>query len=375
MLSSERKQLTLLLKPASGLCNLRCQYCFYRDVSENRATPSRGMMTRATVERLLEEAFCNIAPRGNVTFLFQGGEPTLAGLGFFRFFLEAEDRLKPPGVTVAHAIQTNGYCLDETWVEFLAKHNFLVGLSLDGTQALHDAFRLDSTGEGTWEHTVRVLELLSRFHVETNLLCVVTGPAAKKGRQIYRNLTKLGNFPLQFIPCLDPLMEKRGERPYSLTPQGYSTFLCQVFDCWYRDWKQGHYVSIRLFDDYLRHLLRLPPSSCATSGSCGHYLVVEGDGSLYPCDFYAVDDWYLGNIHDLTLPEALASPVGEEFCKQGSRPPEDCLHCRYGYLCRGGCYRDRVDGGTNYYCSSYLRFFSYALSRLEEMAAAYDPRG
>lgn len=375
MPSSERKQLTLLIKPASGLCNLRCTYCFYRDVSENRSAPSRGMMTQATVERLLEEAFRCISPKGNVTFLFQGGEPTLAGIAYFRFFLETENRLKPPGVTVAHAIQTNGYCLDESWAAFLREHHFLVGLSLDGTQALHDTFRLDSAGNGTWEHTLRVLELLTRFRVETNLLCVITGAAAKKGRQIYRELTKMGSFPLQFIPCLDPLQDERGGMSYSLTPEGYGTFLCQLFDCWYQDWKWGNYVSIRNFDDYLRHLLHMPPSSCAASGSCGHYLVVEGDGSLYPCDFYAVDDWYLGNIHDLTLPEALASPIGEAFCRQGSRPPETCLHCRYGYLCRGGCYRDRVDGRTNYYCSSYLRFFPYALPRLAEMAAAYDPRG
>lgn len=368
-------QLTLLIKPASGLCNLRCQYCFYRDVSEKRTVSSCGIMANATVERLLEEAFRSISPGGNVTFLFQGGEPTLAGLDYFRFFLDKERQLKPSGVTVAHAIQTNGYCLDENWAAFLGEHHFLVGLSLDGTQTLHDSFRLDSAGNGTWERTIETLHLLSQYQVETNLLCVVTGPAAKKGRQIYRNLTQLGNYPLQFIPCLDPLMADRGGKTYSLTPEGYGIFLCHIFDCWYRDWKQGHYVSIRIFDDYLRHLLRMPPSSCAASGSCGHYLVVEGDGSLYPCDFYAVDEWHLGNIHNLTLPEALASPVGEAFCRQGSIPAQECLRCRYGYLCRGGCFRDRVDGGINYNCSSYQRFFSYALPRLREMAASYPWRG
>lgn len=365
------KQLTLLIKPASGLCNMRCQYCFYEDVSSHRAEKNRGILPRTEVDRLLAQAFTLVEPGENITFLFQGGEPTLAGLDFFRYFLEQEARYADSGISVNHAIQTNGFCLDENWAAFLRENQFLVGLSLDGLPQLQDEFRRDATGNGTWARTVTKLKLLDSFQIETNLLCVVTGRSAKKANQIYRTLTQLGHHPLQFIPCLDPLEAERGHQPYSLTPEGYGTFLCQLFDCWYRDWKQGHYVSIRNFDDYLRHLLRLPPSSCAAAGSCGHYLVVEGDGSLYPCDYYVLDHWCLGNIQNTTLEQALHSETAAAFLMEGRQRPALCATCRYGLLCRGGCKRDWDSAGNHYYCAAFRRFFAYSLSRLEEMATTY----
>lgn len=361
--------LTLLVKPASGLCNMRCQYCFYEDVSDHRVQKNMGMLTRATAQRIISEAFRVVSPGGSITFLFQGGEPTLAGLDFFQSFLALEKQWAKPGVSVSHGLQTNGYLLNEDWAVFFQNNNFLVGLSLDGTQTLHDSFRPDAAGNGTWERSVNGLKMLDQFQVETNILCVVTAQAAKKARQVYRTLTQLGDHPLQFIPCLDPLDEARGGRPYSLTPQAYGTFLCQLFDCWYQDWRQGHYVSIRAFDDYLRHLLRLPPSSCAASGSCGHYLVMEGDGSLYPCDFYVLDRWCLGNILDSTLEQALDSPNAQKFLTEGRQRPPQCRNCRYTPLCRGGCRRDWDQTGGNYYCLSYKQFFAYSISRLEEVAA------
>ena len=364
------RSLTFLIKPASSLCNMRCKYCFYEDVAASRSQKHMGIMTADTAEKIISEAFHAVSPGGTITFMFQGGEPTLAGLGFFRNFVEAERRYAKPGVSCHHAIQTNGFCLTEEWAAFFREHRFLVGLSIDGTQAIHDSFRLDAAGQGTWEKTVAALKLLERFQVETNLLCVVTAQAAKKARQVYQSLSQLGGHPLQFIPCLDPLEADRGSLPHSLTPESYGKFLCQVFDCWYRDWKAGRYISIRTFDDYLRLLLRMPPSSCAAAGSCGHYLVAEGDGSLYPCDFYVLDRWYLGNIHDCTVEAALTSPNALAFLEEGRNRPDRCRGCRYLPLCRGGCKRDWDSQGANYYCDSYRAFFPYAIARLEEMAAA-----
>ena len=362
--------LTFLIKPASSLCNMRCKYCFYEDVAANRTQKHMGIMSAATAERIVSEAFRAVSPGGRITFLFQGGEPTLAGLDFFRSFAALEHKYAKPGVSVHHAIQTNGYCLNEDWAAFFRDQKFLVGLSIDGTQALHDRFRVDPSGQGTWDRTVSALRLLEQFQVETNLLCVVTAQAAKKARQVYRTLSQLGGHPLQFIPCLDPLEADRGSLEHSLTPESYGKFLCQTFDCWYRDWKAGRYISIRTFDDYLRLLLRMAPSSCAAAGSCGHYLVAEGDGGLYPCDFYVLDQWYLGNIHECTVEEALQSPNSLAFLEAGRHRPEACQSCRYLPLCRGGCKRDWDANGANYYCSSYKTFFPYAITRLEEMAAA-----
>lgn len=362
--------LTFLIKPASSLCNMRCKYCFYEDIADNRVQKSMGMMTEDTAERIIREAFRLVSPGGSISFLFQGGEPTLAGLDFFQNFLALERKYAKPGVHCHHAMQTNGFRLDAQWAAFFREHQFLLGISMDGTQAIHDSLRIDATGAGTWEKTTAALRLLEQFHVETNILCVVTAQVAKKPHQVYKSLAQLGAHPVQFIPCLDPMENIRGSEFYSLTPEAYGKFLCGLFDCWYRDWKAGNYISIRTFDDYLRLLMRLPPSSCAASGACGSYLVVEGDGSLYPCDFYVLDEWKIGNIRDMHVEEALKNPVSLRFIREGAVRPESCGSCRYFPICRGGCKRDWTQQHTNYYCTSFKTFFDYSLPRLQEMARA-----
>lgn len=362
---------TLLIKPASSRCNLRCRYCFYEDVSNHRQQKDMGCMTEETVRCVISKAFHAVCPGGSITFLFQGGEPTMVGLDFYKTFLSLEKEYQKNGIACHHAIQTNGMVLNEAWADFFREHGFLVGLSLDGTEFLHNQFRVDRSGKGTWSRTVAALHLLEQHQVETNLLCVVTDQAAKKPVQIYRSLSGFAGNALQFIPCMDPMDESGYAQDYSLTPEGYGKFLCQVFDCWYRDWKAGKYVSIRNFDDYLCHLLRLPPSSCAASGSCGHYLVVEGDGSLYPCDYYVLDCWNMGNIHSATIPEVLEGIISQKFLEDGRKRPRSCASCRYAPLCRGGCKRDWRPDGENRYCRAYQAFFPYAIERLEEMARFY----
>lgn len=364
------KAVTFLIKPASSLCDMRCRYCFYHDISDIREVKSMGVMAHATAEALIRSAFGAVEPGGFVQFTFQGGEPTLAGLGFFRDFMELEDKYRPAKVQVGHSIQTNGIRLDGEWAEFLKAHHFLVGLSIDGNQPVHDSHRVDAAGKGTWERVTSALNLLDRYGVETNLLCVVSGTVARNPQKVYSSLRRLGDHPLQFIPCLDPMEAERGQEPYSLKPEAYGRFLCSLFDCWYRDWKGGNYVSIRTFDDYLRILLRMSPSACATSGACGSYLVVEGDGSLYPCDFYVLDEWKIGRIQDMTVEEALSSPVSRKFLSEGAARPADCGSCPYFPICRGGCKRDWTQQRKNYYCASFRAFFDYSLPRLREMARA-----
>lgn len=360
--------LTLLIKPASSRCNLHCQYCFYEDVASHRQQKDMGCMTEETVRSILAKAFRAVSHGGSITFLFQGGEPTIVGLDFYKNFLMWEKEYQRNHIACHHAIQTNGMVLNEDWAVFFRKNDFLVGLSLDGTEFLHNKYRVDWKGVGTWSRAVEALHLLERHQVETNLLCVVTGQTAKKPTQVYRTLREFQEHPLQFIPCLDSMEETGSIQPYSLSVEGYGKFLCQVFDAWYRDWKFGKHISVRNFDDFLCHLLRLPPSSCAASGSCGHYLVVEGDGSLYPCDYYVLDPWRIGNIHSNTIEEALNSPVSQRFLEEGRKRPQSCASCRYVPLCRGGCKRDWDANGENRYCKAYQIFFSYAVDRLVEIA-------
>ena len=363
------RSVTFLIKPASSLCDMRCRYCFYHDISDIREVKSMGIMSEATAQALLQAAFAAVEPGGFIQFTFQGGEPTLAGLDFFRNFVDLEAQFRTRNVTVGHSIQTNGLHLNEEWADFLKKNGFLVGISIDGSQAIHDAYRVDASGKGTWDRVTGALTLLERYDVETNILCVVSSAVAKNPQKVYASLRKLGH-PMQFIPCLDPLEAPRGSEKYSLKPDAYGRFLCALFDCWHRDWKAGNYISIRTFDDYLRILMRMPPSTCAAAGACGSYLVVEGDGSLYPCDFYVLDEWKIGNIRDMRVEEALSSPASVRFVMEGALRPEACKGCPYFPVCRGGCRRDWTELRKNYYCESFRNFFAYALPRLQEMARA-----
>ena len=290
------------------------------------------------------------------------------GLPFFQRFVELERQYLRPGLTVEHSIQTNGTLIDEDWARFFRDNRFLVGLSLDGTKDLHDANRVDSQGRGTWNTVARALTLLQKWQVEVTLLCVVTGPAARRGQAIYQNLKKLGGRYLQFIPCLDPMEEERGGRPFSLTPERYGRFLCTVFDLWYQDWERGDYVSVRLFDDYVHLLAGQRAGTCATAGTCGRYFVVEGDGSVYPCDFFVLDQWRMGKLGEQTLEELAGSETALRFCREGQGAPQECAGCQWLTLCNGGCRRDWIGMDRNYHCAALRTFFAYAYPRLWRMA-------
>ena len=363
-----------LIKPASSLCNMRCRYCFYEDEAANRTQASMGVMTRETADLLIGEALDAVDFNGRLSFAFQGGEPTVAGLDFFRHFVEEVTRRNTRHIPVNYSIQTNGLALDEEWAEFLAKNRFLVGISMDGDKALHDEFRIDAAGKGTWTRVRQNVTMLQRAEVDLNLLCVVTKRCAKSAVRVYHALQKTGVNFLQFIPCLDPLEMPRGSMPYSLLPEDYGTFLCALFDEWYRDWSSGHYTSVRLFDDYVHLAMGLPAGTCATSGSCGAYFVVEADGSVYPCDFYVLDEWKLGHLGDQPLPALAQSDRAVQFLQDGLNHPTACASCQWRQLCFGGCKRDWCDdpagGKRNYYCSSFQRFFAHAAPRLYQVAQA-----
>jgi uncharacterized protein len=366
------KNVSVLVKPASGLCNMRCRYCFYRDVAGNRAQADLGMMSLETAERLIRAAFGASEAGGAVSFAFQGGEPTLAGLGFYENFVHAVRERKPPGVSVQYSIQTNGLLMDSGWAGFLRANGFLVGLSVDGTKDIHDFLRVDAGEKGSWNRAMKALALLQRQQADVNLLCVVTRMAARRPQGVYAALKKLGIRHLQFIPCLDPLGEARGGHSHSLNPGDYADFLRALFDAWHADWQNGQYVSVRLFDDYVRLFMGMPPGTCATSGRCGGYFVVEADGGVYPCDFYMLDHWLAGNIRSDSFQDIADSPRWRRFCQESLEKPEECRACEWASFCRGGCRRDWTDEGGrhNYYCSAFKAFFAHAGTRLAEIAQA-----
>ena len=365
------RQVSYLIKPASSLCNLRCRYCFYEDEANNRNQKSMGVMTEQTTKLLIADAFSKVSRKGEVLFTFQGGEPTVAGIEYFRSFAEEARRSCPEGVRIRFSIQTNGILINQEWADFFFRERFLVGISLDGEKDLHDGNRIDPMEKGTWSKVEKNAKMLLEKGVAVNALCVVTKACARRPKTVYESLKKIGFRYLQFIACLDPIGEKRGSMPWSLTPEAYGKFLCNLFDLWYADWEKGDYHSIRLFDDYIHLLLQDGASTCATCGSCGEYTVVEGDGSLYPCDFFCFDQWRIGKLGE---PDDKQEESRQRFLTFGSVKPEECLTCRYRPICNGGCkndwYRDEQNAFHNYFCSSFKALFEYALPRMMTIARA-----
>lgn len=366
--------LSILIKPASGACNMRCKYCFYADVTDGRAVKSRGVMRPETLKTIVKRALEETTEL--CTFGFQGGEPTLAGLEFFRLLIELEKQYNVNHVRISHSLQTNGMLIDEQWARFLAENHFLTGLSIDGPKAVHDALRPDAGQKGTHSRCLAAARLLKKHGAQYNVLSVLTRQLAAHPEKAYRFYRQQGFAYLQFIPCIDGLEQVHGSNDYSLDAGAYGKFLCRVFDLWYGDYVHGRYVSVRAFDNYIQMLAGRPPESCAMAGVCSPYPLIEADGAVYPCDFYARDEHLLGNIADLSFDELLAGTAAQHFAAPSHLVHPDCRDCRFFPLCRGGCRRDREPfaGGMpmcNPYCQAYKVFFAHALPRMQQIAAQH----
>lgn len=358
---------TILIKPASGLCNMKCDYCFYCDEMQKREAASYGMMSEDTLRRLVKKVM--LQAQGEVCFAFQGGEPTLRGISFFRKAVELEEHFNKNRVRVTNTLQTNGLQIDEEWCRFFREHHFLIGVSVDGTRVLHDTYRHDAQGGPTYDQVRGAVSLLERYGVEYNILTVVTGRVAENIKEIYREYRRNGWKYQQYIACLDPLGETPGYREYSLTPELYGSFLIELFELWYRDWRKGRSPYIRQFENYIGILLGCPPESCEQRGVCSIQCVTEADGSVYPCDFYVLDEYRLGNFNTDSIRDFFHGETGTDFIKESRNLSRECRACPWYALCRGGCRRHRAEGGgRNYFCRAYQMFFEKCSQRMEEVA-------
>ena len=363
--------INLLIKPASSGCNLACRYCFYYDVSENRHIKSYGKMSIETLEILVKKALAYA--EGSCTFAFQGGEPTLVGLDFYEQLMVFQKKYAKSGVTINNAIQTNGTLIDEAWAKFFKKHRFLVGLSLDGHKDVNDYFRMQRNGKGVFDRIMETATLFDQYEVEYNILTVVTKQVAQNIKEIYQFNMEHNFRYMQFIPCLDDIGEEKGSKEYSLTPQDYEMFLKELFDQWYIDIKKGEFVYIRYFENLMQLMLGYYPEACGMMGSCTYQNVVESDGGVYPCDFYVMDDYFIGNLITDSFEDIQKRRQEIRFIEQSHDKPSSCQKCKWYKLCHGGCRRDRdtFSGGKmnkNYFCTAYKGFFKYAYPRLEEIA-------
>ncbi|MCL2700353.1 MAG: anaerobic sulfatase maturase [Phycisphaerae bacterium] len=361
--------ISVLIKPASGLCNLRCRYCFYCDEMAKRDQASFGVMSHETLDVLTEKVLA--FAHGQCTFGFQGGEPTLAGLEFFESVIHLQKQYNVHDVQIQNTIQTNGYAVTEPWATFFANHKFLVGLSLDGLEEHHNINRVNVAGEGTFGRVMATAGLFDRLNVDYNILTVVNRQTARDINRIYHFYKERGFRYLQFIPCLDPLGEEPGGQAFSLTPEDYGLFLRELFDLWYDDWCKQQQPYIRMFENYLAHMVGVATESCDMRGTCQNQYVIEADGSVYPCDFYVLDECRLGSI----LTDGILGLHGNSarFVDASRGWPDRCKACEFFRLCRGGCRRNRIVDGAgksnNYFCSAYKQFLSHSIKRLKEIAA------
>ena len=361
---------SVLIKPASSKCNLKCRYCFYHDVADKRTVADFGFMSLETLEVIIEKVLR--FAEGYATFAFQGGEPTLCGLDFFRSVIELQHKHNVKSVSINNALQTNGMLIDEEWAAFLHENNFLVGLSLDGPAELHDRYRVNAGGKGTYKKVMRAAALFDEYQVAYNILFTVTETTAAHPDKLY-DFFKAHDFNfLQLMPCLDPLEAERGGAEYSLTPKRFAFFLKRFFDTWAADFLGGREVSVRYFDNLVRMVMGAPPELCSLNGACQCQFVFEADGSVYPCDFYVTDEWKLGDIRERDIMELYGSDTCKTFISGSQSGTDECRTCEWAFLCRGGCRRDRESAaertGKNYFCEAYADFLPYAYPKLIELA-------
>ncbi|GHV65210.1 radical SAM/SPASM domain-containing protein [Spirochaetia bacterium] len=357
---------SILIKSASAACNLRCEYCFYRAVSESREQPDFGLMQTDTLEALVKNALQYAD--GLCSFAFQGGEPTLAGLGFYRQLIEFQQKYNPRGLEIENTIQTNGILIDDDWAAFLSENNFLVGLSLDGPRKINDRYRHDT--EGSFGRIMGAAGILERYKVRFNILSVIT--ASSGALHMYRFFRKQDFRFLQLIPCL---ADQGGD--FSLKEGDYGRFLTQFFDLWYEDFTGGRDIDIRFFSNLVRMAAGFRPEACGMAGFCTPYLVVEGDGSVYPCDFYVRPEWKLGTVYE-DFQILFSNKKMTEFAAPSGGVDGKCVSCVHFALCRGGCrrWREPMAGdrlSRSRLCADYELFFDRCSERIYRLAAALFP--
>ncbi|HYN89788.1 MAG TPA: anaerobic sulfatase maturase, partial [Ardenticatenaceae bacterium] len=367
----------VMTKPRGAICNLDCTYCYFL-AKELLYPGSRFRMARDLLEQYVSQYIA--AQRvPEVTFGWQGGEPTLMGLDFFRLAVELQQKYCRPGMRIHNTLQTNGTLLDDEWCAFLREYGFLVGISLDGPRELHDAYRVDKGGRPTLDRVMAGLALLRKHGVEFNVLTTVHAANAGHPLAVYRFLRdEAGARFLQFIPIVERDNATRYQEGTeitgrSVTGRQYGDFLIAIFDEWVR--RDVGRVFVQLFDVALSRWVGGPAGLCIFDETCGTALALEHNGDLYACDHYVEPSYRLGNIQEIPLFELVASDQQRQFglAKRDSLP-RYCRECEVRFVCNGGCPKDRVlhtpDGepGLNYLCEGYRAFFNHVDRPMRYMA-------
>ena len=391
--------LHVMAKPIGPICNLDCEYCYYLHKEDLYPSTASWRMPPETLESFIRQ-YIESQPfaADEITFAWQGGEPTLLGIEFFERIVELQGKYQTPGRRIVNSLQTNGVLLTDEWCEFFTEHKFLIGISIDGPAELHDRYRYDKHGDPTFHKVLNGLKLLKKHQVEYNTLVVVNRHNGDHGRRVYTYLRDNGIEFLQFIPIVEPRgvgvhaealsavddRETLGTWDHlvssrSVRPAQFGRFLTEVFDEWVM--RDVGRVFVQIFDQALSAWTGIEPSLCVFRRECGRALAIEHNGDLFSCDHFVEPAYKLGNILDLPIVEMANSDAQREFGrhKQASLP-EYCRRCEVRFMCNGECPKNRFintpdgEAGLNYLCEGYRQFFNHIDPVMQLMAAEVRQR-
>ncbi len=383
---NERRGFTSMVKPVGSLCNMRCKYCYYLDKAA-LYDYSQPQMDEQLLERYIR---ANIEGNNSpvIAFAWHGGEPLLAGKEFFRKAVALQQKYAE-GKTVENSIQTNGLLVDDEWCQIFRDNNFLVGVSIDGPEHIHDAHRLDAGGNPTFARVMKGIERLYRNRVEYNTLTTVNIHSEGRGAEVYNFLRQISVF-MQFLPVAELLCDGRVQSPeaqgadvasWSVSAEGFGRFMCDIFDIWVTKDVGRRYV--QLFDATLALMVGVQPSVCSLCETCGSGLTVEHNGDVYCCDHFVYPEYKIGNIHTDRLADLAYCDRQFEFgVAKRALLPRECRHCKFYNLCHGECPKHRFindntgEYGKNYLCDGYRMFYEHterAMQRMKQLILEGKP--
>ena len=367
----------VMAKPTGAQCNLECEYCFY--LRKDGLYPNSNF--RMSIDTLEAFIFQTIQAHRvpEVTFSWQGGEPTLMGLDFFRRAVQMENQFAKPGMRIENTFQTNGVLVDEEWCRFFYENDFLVGLSLDGPRLLHDAYRHDKSGRSVFDSVVRAAKLLKKHSVRLNILCTVNAVNCLHPHDVYRFFRdEIGVLYIQFIPIVEPCHETGAGQAarmsdHTVDPERYGRFLNDIFDEWMRC--DVGSVFILFFESVLASYLNAGSTLCLLSPICGEAVALEHTGDVYSCDHFVEPRFFLGNIHREPMADLVSSEMQRRFGRAKSETlPVRCRECRFLFTCFGECPKNRVlispegEPGLNWLCAGLQAFFEHVDVPMRSMA-------
>lgn len=363
------KPFSLLVKPASADCNLNCSYCFYLEKCRLYAHASTHRMSKAVLENLIRGYMGTFQPV--YSFGWQGGEPTLMGLDFFRKVIELQKQYGGCETLVANGIQTNATLIDDEFAEHLARYHYLVGCSLDGPADIHNYYRQTKGGGPTHDAVLKGIGKLKQHGVEFNILVLVSQANFNRAQEVYQYLVENGFYYHQYIPCVE-FGDDGKRRPFAITDRQWGDFMCSVFDLWYLHDQDR--VSVRYFDSLLQKMVDNTANVCSLENNCCSYFVVEYNGDIYPCDFFVQQSMRLGNIRHDSWDTIMAAPLYRKFGAQKSAFNKTCRMCDYLNLCMGDCLKHRQLINNDVHnlsvlCAGWQQILEHTHDKLKKIAA------